>query len=130
MTHLNKSFLVANLLEAVPDLNLAKLLWFSTSLKRCLPLFSEGLLNEEGQVLLSLSDCLPSKIFFLLSAMRRKELAKVHGLDLCLNGFSKGCPAGYFNHHSGSYSRWGKNGLAVNCTHIFLKCLTYEPRTS
>lgn len=71
---MKKSFLVANLLEAAPNLNLAKLFRFSASLERCLPLFSEGLLNE-GQVLLSLSDCLPSEIFFLLSAMRRKELA-------------------------------------------------------
>lgn len=85
---------------------------------------------NEGQILVSLSDCLPSKIFFLLSAMRKKELAIGHRLELCLKGFSKGWPAGHFTHHSGSYSRWNKNGLAVNCNPYFLECLTYELCTS
>lgn len=64
---------------------LGKLLSFSGSLERWHPFFSEGPLNE-GQLLLFLSDCLLSKVFFLGFCPEKEETGHRMSIRLVLKG--------------------------------------------
>lgn len=115
-------FLLANRQEAVPNLILAQLLWFSGHTWKGVSLCSQrsAWWMPSSTTAFWLSFLKDS--FFLFSALSRKKLDTGYPLDLCLKGVGKEWPAGYFIQHGRSYSWRNINVQQYILPHTSLEC--------